>query len=366
MKKWAAAVADEADEEMEEIKGPIVKIPAEKREWRDGKGYSYKEIEAADVPIDDLKRAGVPVDTRRKSMHQTNVEELGALYRQIVASDTIALSFDEGAAMHRKQAIRNLRKLSNVSKSDAEILVDGGIFSITHLAEEDPKTLSKDLDLDNNKVKDFVEAAKSVKLLMDAKSTFKKLSKIKGIKKKYITPLLELEVNNIDDLIDSNPEKVAEKLKIELDEVLYWINQAKEIKGIAEPELEEDVELPKKKKGKKILVEPEEEFEEKEQLEELEEEIEDIEGEKGETEEITEEKTEEKTEEMDAEEIKENAKKELLKCKGIGKKTAEKLIDVGILSIKDLIKADPIELEEMSGISSTMIEKYQQAAQDID
>ncbi len=46
------------------------------RSIREGKGFSVQEIQAAGLTPTDARRIGIPVDTRRKSTHQENIELL--------------------------------------------------------------------------------------------------------------------------------------------------------------------------------------------------------------------------------------------------------------------------------------------------
>ncbi len=356
-----------SEEKMTNIVAAYVRSPSRSQKWRIGKGFSLKEIRAADVPIDDLRRAGIPIDKRRKSLHQKNVEELGRIYRELVATGALAIPSIEIEKTHKAQVIKHLRKLPEISKNDAEILFEGGIYSISHLAEEDPKTLAKDLDLDVKKVEKWIESAKSVKRIIDAKATFKKLSKISGIKKKYILDLIDLGIYSIDDLINANPEKVAEKLDIDIDEVIYWIEQASKIKGVEIPEavIEQTKILSKKKKMEETIEEETEYIEEeiegaKEELEEPEKEIKE-----GLKEELVSEEVEEveSISEEPEEDVILKAEEELLKCKGIGKKIAQKLIDAGIFSLKELIEADLEELAKSSGITKQKLKKFQEEAE---
>jgi len=349
----ATIKSTETKMELVELK-PIVISPSNSYKWRAGKGYSYKEIRAADIPIDDLKKVGVPIDKRRKSLHQKNVDELATFYRQLVANKTLTTYEKETETIKREQTIKHLTKLPEISKKDAEILIEGGILTISHLAEEDPELLANDLDIDLNIVKKWVESAKSIKLIIDAKSAYKKFSKINGIKKKYIKSLLELGIADIDNLLDANPEKIAEKLDLNIDEVLFWIDQAKNIKnkgdvGTEKIESEQKKIIPKKKKGDIEISETAESELAVDKLVELETGPSEIETEI----------------QIPQEEIKLKAEEELLKCKGIGKKTAEKLIESGIFSLEELVKADITELEKLSGISKSKLEKYQKSAKEL-
>ena len=353
MKSKITAAADEV--ELTDTKGPIVIMPSNALKVRKGKGYSYKEIKASSIPLDDLKKAEFPIDTRRKTLHQSNVDELGTLYRQMTAAGILTIHTDDKKLGHRLQVIRHLRKLPVINKKDAEMLIDGGIYSISDLSKEDPKALAKDLDIGIKTVEKWIESATSIKTIIDAKSTFKKLSRINGIKKKYIKDLLELNINNIDDLLNANAEKVAGKLNIDIDEVLYWIKQIKRMKGMAiEPEIKEEIK-PIKSKNKIPVVEKEisEEIDDKLDVEELEdEELKEFDGDK-----ITESTIESETEDMAI-----DPEEDLIRCKGLGKKTAEKLINSGIFSINDLIEANIEELEKLTGIKKQKIKKFQDTA----
>ncbi len=46
------------------------------RKKRNGKGYSIKEIEKANIPLASVKQSKIPYDKRRKSLHSWNVERL--------------------------------------------------------------------------------------------------------------------------------------------------------------------------------------------------------------------------------------------------------------------------------------------------
>jgi large subunit ribosomal protein L13e len=43
---------------------------------REGKGFSLGELEAVELTAGKAKRMGIPVDTRRKSSHEENIETL--------------------------------------------------------------------------------------------------------------------------------------------------------------------------------------------------------------------------------------------------------------------------------------------------
>ena len=62
---------------MEELK-PIVKSPT-KRRSREGRGFSLGELKAVGLSFKKAKKLGIPIDTRRRSAHEENVEKLRKL-----------------------------------------------------------------------------------------------------------------------------------------------------------------------------------------------------------------------------------------------------------------------------------------------
>lgn len=59
------------------IANPIVKHSAGTRA---GRGYSLNEIKAAGCQMLDLKRRGIRIDPRRKTVHEANVNTLKAFF----------------------------------------------------------------------------------------------------------------------------------------------------------------------------------------------------------------------------------------------------------------------------------------------
>lgn len=50
-------------------------VPGGER-WREGRGFSATELVEADISVFEARRLGVPVDPRRKTSYEENVEEL--------------------------------------------------------------------------------------------------------------------------------------------------------------------------------------------------------------------------------------------------------------------------------------------------
>ena len=114
-----------------EKKQSIVKKPKKKYlKLRKGRGFSFTEIKSAGIPLDDAKNLSLPIDTRRKSLHDENVKLLSTLYREIVSTrqeDKIHLE------VTNKEAFKELKELHSFlpllfNNTLPDILDDDGIF----------------------------------------------------------------------------------------------------------------------------------------------------------------------------------------------------------------------------------------------
>lgn len=62
---------------------PIIKrpnynfeFPHERKETREGRGFSLGELKVAGISLQEAKKLGLRIDKRRRSTHQENVEAL--------------------------------------------------------------------------------------------------------------------------------------------------------------------------------------------------------------------------------------------------------------------------------------------------
>jgi len=62
---------------MEKLK-PVVKSPT-KRKPRGGRGFSLGELKAVGLSFKRAKKLGIPIDKRRRSAHEENIEKLRKL-----------------------------------------------------------------------------------------------------------------------------------------------------------------------------------------------------------------------------------------------------------------------------------------------
>ena len=140
------------------IAEPSVKCPKSSRPRR-GRGFSREETSQAGLTIDDARKMGLIIDLRRKSTYPENV---GALkqYMKDLEEIIAALAKEEGvAASTADDAVAELSALKAVKASEAPLLAEAGIKSISDLAYCDIAKVAKKTGIDEDRVTAMVKAA---------------------------------------------------------------------------------------------------------------------------------------------------------------------------------------------------------------
>ncbi|MHA1266039.1 MAG: ribosomal protein L13e [Candidatus Helarchaeota archaeon] len=378
---------------------PIVKKPKKYLNQRKGKGFSLKEIKSAGIPLDDAKHLSLPIDFRRKSLHEDNVKILSTFYRAYVSEkpeDQVQLE------VSKKEAFRELKQLRGIKGSEAKILIEAGVKSLKTLIDEDAATLAADTKIREDKIQFWINQAKTLLKRKSISAAIEDLLQIKGMNKAYAKRLIDFGILSITDLSEETAEILSKDIRIAEKIVAVWIEDARRLTG--KP-------IPKKKKipPKKPAKAPSKAEGETKKAPRT---LKDLEGiSKGDLKALKdlgitkiEQLIEEDTEEIatitginktnlerwieDTREYLGLPKKSitkpsepaisepvseplpdpltiLLKIEGVGKKTAEKLIDAGIKSLQDLIECDPKELSKSSKISEKTLMKIIKNAKNI-
>ena len=140
------------------IAEPTVKSPKSSRPRR-GRGFSREETSQAGLTIDDARKMGLIVDVRRKSIYPENVEALKQ-YTKDLEEIIAALAKEEVVvASSADDAVAELAALKAVKASEAPLLFDAGIKSISDLAYCDIAKVAKKTGIDEDRVTEMVKAA---------------------------------------------------------------------------------------------------------------------------------------------------------------------------------------------------------------
>ena len=140
------------------IAEPTVKCP-KSAEPRRGRGFSREETSQASLTIDDARKMGLIIDIRRKTVYPENIEALKQ-YMKDLEEIVAALAEEEGvAASSADDAIAELSALRAVKVSEAPLLVDAGIKSLSDLAYCDIPKIAKKTGIDEGRITSMVKAA---------------------------------------------------------------------------------------------------------------------------------------------------------------------------------------------------------------
>ena len=137
---------------------PIVKSPSWKHGLRKGKGFSIGEIKAAGINITVAAKLGIPVDKRRKTIHEKNVETLKKYYQQF--KDEIEKPLLPKAD---KKVIEELTKVPGVNIHIARILAKkASILSIEDLVNSNVDELSRRTGYSKSRIRRWIAAAENM------------------------------------------------------------------------------------------------------------------------------------------------------------------------------------------------------------
>jgi hypothetical protein len=140
------------------IAEPKVKCP-KSSESRRGRGFSREETSQAGLTIDDARKMGLIIDLRRKSIYPENVEALKQ-YMKDLEEIIAALSKEEGVvASSSDDVVAELATLKAVKASEAPLLFEAGIKSISDLAYCDITKVAKKTGIDEDRITAMVKAA---------------------------------------------------------------------------------------------------------------------------------------------------------------------------------------------------------------
>ena len=397
------------EEEVKEPTIPMVQSPSRFTLPRLGKGFSINEIKRASVPLDEVKKLRLPVDYRRKSIHQENIEFLGRKFREIMQVKEVQLEAIKKIEKKIKDNIKELSsQLSGLSKKEIKNLIDGGVTSVEQLADEDPKVLAKDLGEPVQKVAKWIKEAKKSLIELKYQDAIADLKKIKDLSTHNAKRMAALGIINLEILADENSKDLSKDIGVNEAIIKEWITEAQNLLG-KKPSKDIDRSSPIGKVIKKVITQKAslEDILNKKEINKLKDlGIESLEtlaeedaidlssilgvnknlilgwineartllGKKPVTFEKKKEKKEIQIVESDvelesiesddktAEELEFDSSdiiKELMTIKGLGKTSAEKIVEKGnIKSLEEFKNCDISELCESTGISEKKLEKF--------
>lgn len=224
---------------------------------RIGKGFSIKEIIAASIPLDLINQLvkKVPIDRRRKSLHDENVAFLGRMFRDLIEGREESLDKIKKIASKQKEQVKNLTKSAGISKREALMLVDAGVTTVEQFLEEDSKVLAKDLGIKVGELKKWKKEARKITIQEKLNEAIKELCQIKTLHPPQAKALASLGIVSLEILADEVPDELADELGYSEKAVSRWVDQAQKLLGKKGKKKDVERVEPVAKKGKKPHVE---------------------------------------------------------------------------------------------------------------
>jgi transcription termination factor NusA len=141
----------------ESIVEALVKSPKDKHPRR-GRGFSRKELQEANLKIDEARRLGLIVDLRRKTFHEDNVEVLKA-YAEDMQKFLSVEAKKPSSSEIKESAVIELSSLKSVTESEARLLVDAGISTVEDLAYCEIDKVAKKTGMDDDTITKMIKEA---------------------------------------------------------------------------------------------------------------------------------------------------------------------------------------------------------------
>jgi len=141
-----------------------------KRRIRMGRGFSRGELREVNLSVKEALKLGIPVDVRRSTKHDENVEALKSYLAEVLptkksprTSKTVSKKDAKSESKEKTtKIVTDLTQVPGIGPKRAQQLKNAGINSIEELAKADPKETSKILQVAETAVSKWIANAKQV------------------------------------------------------------------------------------------------------------------------------------------------------------------------------------------------------------
>ncbi|MHA1379237.1 MAG: helix-hairpin-helix domain-containing protein [Candidatus Helarchaeota archaeon] len=137
--------------------------------------------------------------------------------------------------MDKEKNIEELLSVEGIDKKTALKLNYAGIRSISELELQDPQTLSKKIGYPETTIKKWLQSIAGLKKeqeLRKNEAIILNLKEFLNISYEQAKILRNVGVFSIDDLINEDPDQLAEDAGISVKYIKFWISKAKKIRQI--------------------------------------------------------------------------------------------------------------------------------------
>ena len=140
---------------------PDVKKPGED-EIREGRGFSIGEILGAGLTVHEAKRRGIPIDKRRRSTHEWNIQKLKEYLEAPTVVEKEAEVAEEAEEVAEEAEKTPITELKGLSKATINKLLAAGIEYVEDIVNIDYKVLAETTGLSVTTAKKVINKAKEI------------------------------------------------------------------------------------------------------------------------------------------------------------------------------------------------------------
>jgi len=126
----------------------IQAVVKRKRKTRKGKGFSREELREVGLSFSEALKRKIPIDTRRSTKHEENVEMLRTALEPIVSE--------------KEAKIIELTEVKGIGLKTAEKLKEAGIENANELATSSPQRVAEVLGCSETRAVGFIENIRSL------------------------------------------------------------------------------------------------------------------------------------------------------------------------------------------------------------
>ena len=126
----------------------IQAVVKRKRKTRKGKGFSREELREVGLSFSEALKRKIPIDTRRSTKHEENVEILKTVLEPIVSEKEVK--------------IIELTEVKGIGLKTAKKLKEAGIENANELAASSPQRVAEVLGSSETRAAGFIEDAQSL------------------------------------------------------------------------------------------------------------------------------------------------------------------------------------------------------------
>lgn len=205
---------------------PLVKSPGNRAGERMGRGFSLTELHKADITINEAKWMLIPIDRRRKTVNEANVNRLKEYLKSI--KDILETETEKKVRKpkpkvkpERKKKPKKIRKAEKVErvKEEAKKPAKKPAKKIRRKPEKKPPK--------KKPRKEEVKAEREIGEEEIVAEAIEELAILKGLGTAIAKKLTDFGILSLEDLVNMDMDIIAEETGISTERLKKWVKEAK-------------------------------------------------------------------------------------------------------------------------------------------